>query len=1574
MTAPTIQVTVSLEAMGGPAIEGVQITATLDVNERYEDAIVIAKPVTLPTGADGKAVFDLFPNLLVQEGGLGTQGSTYRFTASVPGGRPLDASARFPNADSQLEDWLVQDDPLLNAFEQQSVVLARGWANKADGQVDGVEYSAKEYAQGSQAATGGSAKHWAQEAGPVTGAGANDRSAKSWAQSDLSGATLGGSSKDWSQKTNGTVDGASFSAKEHASGSQAGTGGSSKNWAQQTGADVTGAAVNSRSSKSWAQEDLTPAGQNKGGSAKDWATSASLPDGVNKSAKSYVADAAGSAGAAAGSAGAAAGSAGAAAGSAGAAAGSAGAAAGSAGAAAGSATLAQDWATKTAAEVVVGQGFGAKKYAIDASNSAAAAGVSAGQAASASATAGAYPNGAGANVPRGLTQASVGAITPGAGGTNGTFALAWAGGNFAINPTGTFTVAGGVLTAVTITGPGLYIGAAPAVPAPSFAASAGLAGAAVVLTAQFLVTAGQGYWVTSADGKTLDRYNNVAGVATRDATVASVPANPVVTDEILKSQASLGDAYTLGAPVTIGSTAANTTDYPGGFTDLLLPPTGTATRGYLNDFSVRMSAAGTGQIIVLTPDPMAPYDFDVAAVVAVAPAAAGINTWQGSQIYAGELPAGSRVGYRILTGGVPRYVGAGGACPRLQTTAQVAGTAMNGNLIVTTHDYAVSFSIRPVAAASLDARVTKVEGGTHQFGIDLAAMFGANVTGSSVTTGNTGLAVTGVLPTGDWVYALAPVAQACILESVTLPVANPFASGDITLAPFIIAIGEVNAVGAIIVTHLYTVQAAEGKTNVITGFGNLLLPAGAFVMVQARSAQAPLNYQAGTTGGTYTVNHGAALTMGATVALGAYVNTPIFSFSVRQATNSLGPRVTTLEGRQALLMATSNPIALERTEFPGVALPSGWAASGAWTVNNGLTPPAAGGWGVKALNGVYSSLWKHNQIARIKINHADTITGLAQSPPENSGGAALIIDGVAGKLRLYSWDDTGAAGTLQAEVALPAALVAGREYVLKLDKVGFTITGTFKDTVTQASCTVNIADASGSYTMAHGKCGALFISATTPPNYQWLEYLAPYARKCRALIIADSIGEAAYLGAASPSWAQQVATARAAQNDIVIAPRAGDETPNFLLRKGNDWDIWLPQFAVIALGTNDGDTKIAIGGFTGANKALHPKLLGTRSGVDSLNQKPGRGDLRPWRCRSRWPRCPAARQTIYRFGRDVKSDANYWFSWNTVVHAVRGYNSEDATERTYFTGSGAPKWTDNTIAIAGAPFPTATRTLGVPAPVSAGDRHQQQRRHRENTESRYYTYTYVNAKGDESAPAPGQPGAGVQDRRHGGDRERRAAPGRLRHRPDPPLPHPERAERGDRVLLPARDERRHQRDDGRSAGAGRRAGDRWLAHAAGGPELPHADVERHAGGHHRQQRAGVRRLLAVRLADRQRLPAAGREAGGAGPLGAEPAGADHRPAGAAHRHQPGLAGPGAARLRRGLRGAARRGELRPRRRLAVRRRAGLYRRRRAEDDHRGPAHARRLAGDEPHWAWWRASTRAPTWASTRMPAPCAEAS
>jgi hypothetical protein len=161
-------------------------------------------------------------------------------------------------------------------------------------------------------------------------------------------------------------------------------------------------------------------------------------------------------------------------------------------------------------------------------------------------------------------------------------------------------------------------------------------------------------------------------------------------------------------------------------------------------------------------------------------------------------------------------------------------------------------------------------------------------------------------------------------------------------------------------------------------------------------------------------------------------------------------------------------------------------------------------------------------------------------------------------------------------------------------------------------------------------------------------------------------------------------------------------------------------------------------GFAGENRALHPKLLPDNVGVTSRNQKPGRGDLRPWKTPLQVATIPASRQTIYRMGRDVNSDAQYWLSWTGVVHAVRSFDAEDTTERTLYTGDGVPKVTYNTSLDGTDPQDNPGsnwRPLGIPAPASActltatGGTS-------ETTETYFYVYTYVNDWGWESAPSP----------------------------------------------------------------------------------------------------------------------------------------------------------------------------------------------------------------------------------------------
>jgi hypothetical protein len=95
---------------------------------------------------------------------------------------------------------------------------ASEWASKTSGQVASTDYSAKEFAIGSQSSTGGSAKNWATQTGAdVTGASSGSMSAKEWSVGTLGrGVASEGSAKDWATYTSGTVDNAEYSAKKYA--------------------------------------------------------------------------------------------------------------------------------------------------------------------------------------------------------------------------------------------------------------------------------------------------------------------------------------------------------------------------------------------------------------------------------------------------------------------------------------------------------------------------------------------------------------------------------------------------------------------------------------------------------------------------------------------------------------------------------------------------------------------------------------------------------------------------------------------------------------------------------------------------------------------------------------------------------------------------------------------------------------------------------------------------------------------------------------------------------------------------------------------------------------------------------------------------------------------------------------------------------------------------------------------------------------------------------------------------------------------------------------------------------------
>lgn len=164
--------------------------------------------------------------------------------------------------------------------------------------------------------------------------------------------------------------------------------------------------------------------------------------------------------------------------------------------------------------------------------------------------------------------------------------------------------------------------------------------------------------------------------------------------------------------------------------------------------------------------------------------------------------------------------------------------------------------------------------------------------------------------------------------------------------------------------------------------------------------------------------------------------------------------------------------------------------------------------------------------------------------------------------------------------------------------------------------------------------------------------------------------------------------------------------------------------------------------FLGANTRIEARFLPAGVGVVSVNQKPSEsGDFRPWRqpLALVGPVVPAGRTTLYRMGRDTPSTTAFWLCWGATVHVTRGFDASDPTERTYYTGNGTPKWTDNILALASPPYPTSSRELAVPQPVVQPVVVMNADGPIANVllaRSLYYCFTWVNDIGWESAPSP----------------------------------------------------------------------------------------------------------------------------------------------------------------------------------------------------------------------------------------------
>lgn len=130
--------------------------------------------------------------------------------------------------------------------------------------------------------------------------------------------------------------------------------------------------------------------------------------------------------------------------------------------------------------------------------------------------------------------------------------------------------------------------------------------------------------------------------------------------------------------------------------------------------------------------------------------------------------------------------------------------------------------------------------------------------------------------------------------------------------------------------------------------------------------------------------------------------------------------------------------------------------------------------------------------------------------------------------------------------------------------------------------------------------------------------------------------------------------------------------------------------------------RLSIANFSGVVPKQSPQLLADNQAQVANNTRLWTGTLEPFVAPSTIKTgISGTRTSLYRFGQDTPGDAEYWFTWDAHVHVVKGPIAGDVTERTYYSGDGYPRVTNNEMALSSQPYPGASYKLGVPAPTAA---------------------------------------------------------------------------------------------------------------------------------------------------------------------------------------------------------------------------------------------------------------------------------
>ena len=274
-------------------------------------------------------------------------------------------------------------------------------------------------------------------------------------------------------------------------------------------------------------------------------------------------------------------------------------------------------------------------------------------------------------------------------------------------------------------------------------------------------------------------------------------------------------------------------------------------------------------------------------------------------------------------------------------------------------------------------------------------------------------------------------------------------------------------------------------------------------------------------------------------------------------------------------------------QFASTTTPTGWTANGWAMTTAGATSPATGAWTTHLYAGKASVFDRMKIRALVKIDVTTACHGIYVPALEasNPNGGYYEIDGASSVLKIYSCAASGTTGTLRGtSSAFSTALVAGRLYLLEVEKRRFQNILTLTDTVTQGvvctyTLTMAVAADAGSRARATGYPGYMLRTGSGSAADVTLKYfdtvvLGKPAPKL--MIFGDSVAEGPTLGADyNSTWANQIADAintTHGAGSCIVSARGGDESTRMLARLEWNLLIFRPQYVILAPGTNDGNT------------------------------------------------------------------------------------------------------------------------------------------------------------------------------------------------------------------------------------------------------------------------------------------------------------------------------------------------------------------------------------------------------------------